>query len=195
VEDWSDAPPEWVARLDYAAFCRPGEWHFDPFGEFIDVGFADQPKEILAAALFFQTVAEGATNWIKDGPRPDELTTLRISRGDTGELTVQALAGTTLAAWRTFKYATRSGPLWTRSVDVTECEPDRPLLIELDYFVDSWSGGKSVDRASLALAADGSLVVRVDSYSCWLCLMKNRSHDYARFRATDANGRPLPSAN
>jgi hypothetical protein len=33
VDDWSDAPSEWVAGLDYAAFCKPGEWYFDEFGE------------------------------------------------------------------------------------------------------------------------------------------------------------------
>jgi hypothetical protein len=183
VSDWSDAPSDWVAGLDYSAFCRPGEWFFEPTGKFavVNDGMQSQPQDIPAAAAFFRQDHKGAAVWTRHGPKSDELTRLRITRGEESGLMMEAFAGETLAVRREFKYVRQNKLLWSGRKKSTQCEPGKALLIELDNYSDSWSGGSSVQRARLALAADGALIVRFDSYTCWLCLSKNRSRRYARF--------------
>lgn len=190
VDDWSDAPPAWTAGLDLFAFCRPGEWTFETEGESAAAGAGapEQRQDASVAAIFFVPAGNDEVVWIKDGPKPDELTSLRITRGDDGVLVFQAFAGKTLAVWRKFQFVTSSGLLRTRKADATHCRADQPALVEMDYYIDSWSGGNSVSRARLALAEDHSLIVRQDSYSCWLCLRKNRTRQFARFRAIEARG-------
>jgi hypothetical protein len=190
VDDWSDAPPVWTTGLDLLAFCKPGEWTFEADGESAAAGAGapEQRQHASVAAIFFRAAGNDEVIWIKDGPKPDELTSLRITRGDDGVLVFRAFAGKTLAVWRKFQFVTSSGLLRTRKVDATHCRENQPALVEVDNYVGSWSGGNSVSRARLALAGDNSLIVRQDSYSCWLCLQKNRTRQFARFRAIEARG-------
>jgi hypothetical protein len=95
--------------------------------------------------------------------------------------------GTFPAVARRFQHITRTGLLWRHRSKAATCEDDRPPQIEVDYYVDSWSGGRSVNRVALALASDGALVARFDLYSCWICLFRNKTLRYARFPpATDS---------
>jgi hypothetical protein len=127
---------------------------------------------------------------IGNEPKPDELTTLKVSRGDTGVLVVEAFAGATRAAARSFQYVS-GGLLGTKLVDATQCEPGQPLLIE----VYSGSGAAPRKQARLALAADGSLVVQVDTAVNWFERASRNRLAYARFRAMEAEDQLPPPPN
>lgn len=177
ADDWSGAPSEWVAGIDRAAFCGPGEWFFSVGGERVTESKA---RAIAVAELFFEDMYGHSAHWSSDA-HVDELTALRIAREDDGSVSIQALAGAMVAATRNYRPKTETG-LFRRDTGTTQCEPDGALTIVLWDDADDF-GVTSVLKASLALAGDGALIARMEQYQCWLCINKNRRRDYVRFPA------------
>lgn len=177
TDGWSGAPAAWVAGIENTAFCGPGEWFFNTEGERTT---ATGTETVGAAELFFEDIYGRRQNWAPD-VYVDELTALRIAREDDGRVTIQPLAGKTVAASRSYEPTTVSRVL--RKVTAsTQCQPDAALTIGLWDDVDDL-GITHVMEATLALAPDGSLIARLDRYTCWMCINKNRTHDYVRFPA------------
>lgn len=177
IDDWSGTPPGWVAGIDHAAFCGPGEWFFGTEGE---KATATGTDSVGAAELFFENMYGRRPNWAP-GVYVDELTALRIARDRDGRVAIEALAGKTVAASRNYESTTVSG-LFRKVTGTTQCQPDGALTIELWNDVDDL-GVTDVLKARLALNQEGSLVVRLDRYTCWLCINKNRTQSYVRFPA------------
>jgi hypothetical protein len=184
ANEWNELPYEWSGAVDYAAFCKPGEWTFLPVGE--DLARCDYvscPSQVVSVdRVFFKLrgVFHGA-RWPSPGPQVDELTVLKIMRSEAGEIAIQAFAGDVLAAWQDFPV--KIGILFIERP--TECEPGRAWR----FLSDAADLGN--EYVSLALAADGSLLVRVE-VNTWgfFPLKENTMRFYARFPAAPVPGEP-----
>ena len=197
ANEWTAAPIQWTEQLDDSAFCRPGEWFFDPIGEQVRavepaatahqhandaaVGTVRSPQfgEVSAASVFLKAIGKRAASRNPGGPQADEVTTLRIARDNDGEFTIQAFAGTTLAAWRIYE------------AQDSECRPGMSLRINT---IAEMSPG---EKTSLALANDGSLIVRQDNKDdfFWPLFLMQVGSFYARFPAANLENRTPTSAN
>jgi hypothetical protein len=185
VEDWSDAPGEWIVGLDISAFCKPGAWTFESVGAFVSIGVGTPapPGRMDSESAFFMGEYRGPVSWSPEGPVRDELTTFGIRRGAGRELAMEGYVGNALAASRRFEIGKIFGWIQTRKRDAP-CEGGQAALIEVyNGRGGIYTGKTAVTRANLALAGDGALIVRFDNYTCRLCFSKDRQRIYARFPA------------
>lgn len=156
--EWDDLPPEWAGDIDYAAFCRAGVWSFASLGDRADQ--CDAPScatSTLSIDQVFFKIRHGRyrARWHGWESRADELTVLKIARTDAGEITIQASAGDVLAVQQVYPVS-RSAGLFRRERP-TECKPGRAWRFQSDW----WAYDEGEEFASLALAADGSLLAHV----------------------------------
>lgn len=185
VEDWSDAPAEWIVGLDLSAFCKPAAWTFESVGAFVSIGEKTPapPGRMDSESAFFMGARRGSVSWSPESPVRDELTTFGIRRGAGRELAMEGYVGNALAASRRFEIGKLFGWIQTRKRDA-RCEGGQAPLIEVYNSSGGIYTGKTfVSRATLALAGDGALIVRFDNYTCRLCFSKDRQRIYARFPA------------
>lgn len=185
IEDWSDAPTAWIVGLDRSAFCNTGAWNFDSRGEFVIISERPPapPAHLKSDDAFFYGYYKGLVQWSPEGPVVEELTTFEIRRGAERGLTMDGFIDGALAISHRFE-TVLTGWLWERKVDAATCEGGEAPLIEIRNTRIGCCGGERVfETARLAAAGDGALIVRFDSYTCYLCLSKKRKRTYARFPA------------
>jgi hypothetical protein len=193
ASEWNGLPPEWREGADYTAFCRPGGWSFDALGERMD--HCDEPScrrgPTSFDRVFFKIIGRHGAKWRKAGPQVDEVTILKISRAESGEITMEASAGDVLAVRQMFAVSRTAGLF--RRERPTDCKAGQAWQFESNW----WPYDEGREHVSLALAADGSLLAHVRgkyknraALLPILVLEDDEWRYYARFPALDAGPPP-----